>query len=485
MAEDLPGRDQAVTVAYVHANQAAYSWHHSMVELIGYDLANHGRVLVGGYIAMRAGTDGLTQARNKAVREFLDDGKADWLLWIDTDMGVAPDTLERLLEAADPTDRPMVGALCFTQHEEDPDGLGGWRCRAIPTVYDWLKLDDGQMGWAVRWNYPVNTLTRVAGTGAACLLVHRGVFERVAERFGPIWYERVPNTTTGQLVGEDLSFCLRAGAIGIPMHVHTGVRTSHLKPIWLGEADYWPQVRAEPATEETAVLVPVLGRPEHAEPFMASLRASTGLATAYAICDDDDEEATKAWKQAGASILPAAPAELAVNDRGWPTGEVIRKADHPGTFAEKVNEGYRQTREPWLLLVGSDVRFHPGWLDHAQAVAGDRYSVIGTNDLGNPRVTSGEHATHLLVRRSYVDEHGASWDGPGVVAHEGYRHWFVDDELVAVAKQRGAWAMALGSIVEHLHPAWNKAPMDAVYELGAKHVATDRRTFEERCRAHL
>jgi len=471
-ADELPGRDQAVTVAYVHANQAAYSWHHSMVELIGHDLANHGRILVGGYIAMRAGTDGLTQARNKAVREFLDDSKADWLMWIDTDMGVAPDTLERLLEAADPTDRPMVGALCFTQHEEDPDGLGGWRCRAIPTVYDWLKLGDGQMGWAVRWNYPVNTLTRVAGTGAACLLVHRGVFERVAERFGPVWYERVPNTTTGQLVGEDLSFCLRAGAIGIPMYVHTGVRTSHLKPIWLGEADYWPQVRAEPATEETAVLVPVLGRPEHAEPFMTSLRASTGLARAYAILGPEEtaeqsQAVEAAWKQTGAIILHS--------EEGRPAAV---------TFAEKVNAGYRQTPEPWLLLVGSDVRFHPGWLDHAQAVAGDRYHVVGTNDLGNPRVTSGEHATHLLIRRSYVDEVGASWDGPGVLAHESYRHWFVDDELVTAAKQRGVWAMALGSMVEHLHPAWGKAPMDEVYTLGMQHADIDRERFEQRLTEH-
>jgi hypothetical protein len=111
--------------------------------------------------------------------------------------------------------------------------------------------------------------------------------------------------------------------------------------------------------------------------------------------------------------------------------------------------------------------------------------VIGTNDLGNPRVTSGEHATHLLVRRSYVDDMGSSWDGPKVVAHEGYGHWFVDDELVTAAKQRGVWAMALGSLVEHLHPAWGKANDDDVYELGESHATTDRETFEARCKINL
>lgn len=476
MADDLPDRSGAVAVAYVHANQVAYSWHHSMVELLGYDMATTGRVLAGGYVGVRVGADGLQEARNRAVREFLAEHKADWLLWIDTDMGFAADTVERLLEAADPAERPIVGGLCFVQNEERPDGIGGWRCGAGPTVYDWVRADDGQMGWQVRYDYPANTLTRVGGTGAACVLVHRGVFEQMEERFGRCWYERVPNPrpdAPDRKVGEDLSFCLRAGAMGIPIYVHTGVRTSHLKPVWLAEEDYVRQTLPAPATQETAVIVPVLGRPEHAERFMASLRASTALARCYAILGPEEtaeqhQAVEAAWKQAGAIILHS--------EEGRPAAI---------TFAEKVNAGYRQTSEPWLFLVGSDVRFHPGWLDHAQqAAAGDRFHVVGTNDLGNPRVLAGEHATHLLVRRSYIDTHGASWDGPGVVAHEGYRHWWVDDEIVTVAKQRTVWAVALGSRVEHLHPAWGKGPMDAVYELGARYVDRDKRLFEQRLAAH-
>jgi hypothetical protein len=117
---DTPGRpDQhdtpadAVTVAYVHSNDVAYSWHHSMVEMIGYDWANSGRIIRGGYIGMRCGATGLVEARNGTVKEFLESDKADWLLWIDTDMGFPKDLCERLLEAADPVERPIVGALCF------------------------------------------------------------------------------------------------------------------------------------------------------------------------------------------------------------------------------------------------------------------------------------------------------------------------------------------------------------------------------------
>jgi hypothetical protein len=215
-------------------------------------------------------------------------------------------------------------------------------------------------------------------------------------------------------------------------------------------------------------LVPVMRRPQNAGPFMESLRASTGLATCYAVADRADEETIAAWNAAGAHVLTYEPSSV--------------NRDH-GTFAEKINHGYTLTGEPWLFVVGDDVRFHPGWLDHAQhAHAMTGMSVIGTNDIGNPRVVRGEHATHLLIRRSYVDEHGASWDGPKVVCHEGYRHWYVDDEIVTAAKQRGEFMPALASIVEHLHPIWGKADNDDVYRLGQVHADADGKLFKRRCK---
>jgi hypothetical protein len=463
----------AVVVAYVHNGQhVTYSWHHSMVELIGHDLVNHGRIMRGGYIAMRCETDGLVKARNQAAKLFLEERNADWLFWIDTDMGFPADTVEQLMAAADPVERPIVGGLAFTQREEQSDGKGGWRCRATPTVFDWLKLDDGQEGFAVRWDYQPDAVQRCAGTGSACILIHRTVFEKIHEKHGPTWYDRVPNVKMGRVVSEDLSFCMRAGSVGVPVHVHTGVKTTHQKTLWLSEDDYYGQVALSkiipdvpPATERTAVIVPVMRRPQNAAPFMESLKASgvAELADVKAICDDADQETIDAWKVAGAEVIQGT----------W--GD-----DRPGTFAEKVNAGYDLTTQPWLFITGDDVSFKPGWLDQAQNAARDGYDVIGTNDLHNPRVTSGEHATHLLIRRSYIDEQGASWDGPKVVAHEGYRHWFVDDEIVTAAKQRGTWVMAPFSHVEHLHPLWRMAPDDEVYQLGQAHTEADKALFVER-----
>jgi hypothetical protein len=261
---------------------------------------------------------------------------------------------------------------------------------------------------------------------------------------------------------------VRAAAAGCPVLVHAGVRTTHHKDVWVSEAQYWRSNPAPPATEHVAVLVPVLNRPDNAEPFMRSLRASTGLATAYAICEPGDDETNLAWRAAGAERI----------DSG---------GGH--TFAEKVNTGFDMTSEvdpsPWLFIVGDDVRFHPGWLDQALHVANTTgRSVIGTNDLHNPQVLAGAHGTHLLIRRDYINKHGASWDGPGVVCHEGYRHWYVDNEIVTAAKQRGEWAPALGSVVEHLHPLWGTAPNDSTYELGMEATKADEALFRGRLKAN-
>lgn len=233
-------RETAV-LAYVHPNEIAHSWHLSVMELVGWDVAHHRR-LTGGWLAMRCGSGGLVEARNKVAGEFLD-REGDWLFVVDTDMGFAPDTLDRLLEAADPVERPMVGALCFAQREVVPDGCGGFRCVPMPTLFSWRNLGKQASGFSPIVEWPRDELVPVDGTGMACVVIHRRVFQAIKAKYGPTWHNRITNTGTGTLLGEDLSFCARAIQCDIPIHVHTGVKTTHLKQLWLGEDDYirWQQ----------------------------------------------------------------------------------------------------------------------------------------------------------------------------------------------------------------------------------------------------
>lgn len=174
-----------------------------------------------------ASVNTLPERRNEAARALLD-SDLEWLLFVDSDMGFEPLALDKLLAVADPVTRPVVGALCFGLQHRDPDGMGGYDTKPFPTLFDFVKGS-----FEIRWDYPRDAVTRVSATGCAFLLIHRDVLAKFDDG---TWFDRARLGT--ELLGEDLSFCARAGEMGIPIHVHTGVRTSHHKSLWLSEAHY-------------------------------------------------------------------------------------------------------------------------------------------------------------------------------------------------------------------------------------------------------
>lgn len=215
-----------------------------MLMLQAYDATHEGRTLPHPPIQLYAGTDGLSRARNSIMAHWLDKTDAEWLFMIDTDMGFPADAVDRLIDAADVDARPVVGALCFgLKRESDPAAYGGYATRPFPTIYYWggVEHSDGthEPGFAVSPTYLPDTVLRVDGTGAACLLVHRSAAQAVREAADgkPEWFDHI-RYKSGTVVSEDLSFCYRLGNAGIPVYVHTGVKTVHVKSVWVGEEYY-------------------------------------------------------------------------------------------------------------------------------------------------------------------------------------------------------------------------------------------------------
>lgn len=206
-----------------------------------------------------------------------------------------------------------------------------------------------------------------------------------------------------------------------------------------------------------AIIVPVLNRPNNIAPLMASFAATTPGRLLFVVNEDDDAELA-ALRKAGADYIAVPPAR-----RSW---------------ACKINDGFRATTQPWIFTGADDIEFRSGWLSNALKWANDRTGVIGTNDLWNPRVMCGDHSTHSLVRRSYVEELGTV-DQPGVVLHEGYGHGYADDELVQTAKARHRYVHAFDAIVEHKRPKTRDAE-DETYRLGRKLDQDGRRIYQRR-----
>lgn len=211
------------------------------------------------------------------------------------------------------------------------------------------------------------------------------------------------------------------------------------------------------------VLVPVLGRPQNVAPLVESIEAATPephRIVFVASRDDDDE--IDALQQAHQDFY------------------II---DPPGTYARKINLGFRESTSPLVFSAADDLHFHPGWLPAACALLSDTVQVVGTNDLGNPRTMNGDHSTHTLFTRRYIDTVGGVVDRPpGQVLCELYPHEYCDDEFIQTAKARGVYAHATDAHVEHMHYLWGKGDMDATYELGRQRTREARRTFARRRR---
>ncbi len=207
--------------------EVAHSFLASLARLTLHDAAGSRRLQREGMTHCRVASGGIAAGRNALTEEFLESG-AQWMWMVDSDMGFEPDTLDRLLAV----EAEVVGALCFSWRPEEPDGMGGYRFRPLPTIFAW----DGQ-GFHVASHYQPNRLIQVGGTGAACLLVHRSAMVTLEKEYGQEWWTPV-RYPDGDFLSEDLSFCYRLIEQGIGVHVDTSIKTTHAKTIYVSE-EHW------------------------------------------------------------------------------------------------------------------------------------------------------------------------------------------------------------------------------------------------------
>lgn len=222
-----------VVVGYVHPVDVSSYFHDSLFELLMHDINGPRQITGGGGRISHYSSANICNARNGVVRKFLDQTNAEWLWLVDADMQFPPDTLERLMDAAESAQVPIVGGLCFGT---DEDGL-------FATLYDLMKDGDGPPHMIRYHAWPVDAMFRVTATGAACLLVHRGVLLAMRERFPEPFPWFSEGVLGGAPLGEDIRFCLNAGAMGFPVHVHTGIEIGHAKTVLLTSDRYRDQRR--------------------------------------------------------------------------------------------------------------------------------------------------------------------------------------------------------------------------------------------------
>lgn len=202
------------------------------------------------------------------------------------------------------------------------------------------------------------------------------------------------------------------------------------------------------------VLIPVLNRPQRAALVLDAFTRTTPGARVCFIPDPDDYPEIAAIEAAG--------------------GEIVCKLK--ANYATKINAAIRLTDEPLIFLGADDLIPKAGWFEAALTHMTDGIEVVGINDL-LPRGRS-EHTTHFLITRHYAKLPTLT-DDSGPLC-EIYDHSCVDDELIATAKHRNAYAYAADSEIIHLHPDNGTAAIDDTYRKGRRQIRDDRQIWKSR-----
>lgn len=210
-----------VAIGYCHPDMISAYFHGSLVALIRSE-ARVGQV-IGVFSSPK-----IDEARNAIVHTFLRETDATHLLMVDTDMVLPRDTVQRLLAA----DKDIVSGLAFVGTPE--------RTPVRPNIVVRHTNPDETWYLAPLWDYPPGELVKVAGCGAACMMVKREVYEGVLKARGedhpfPWFAHGMANNTP---IGEDVAFCLTAQVVGYEVWCDTGLVVPHVKSRLVDEASY-------------------------------------------------------------------------------------------------------------------------------------------------------------------------------------------------------------------------------------------------------
>lgn len=133
--------------------------------------------------------------------------EADYILWLDSDMVFAPDTLAKLLEDRESGD--IISGLYFRRVHP-----------FSPVLFDKLDIENGKCDWSGFEKIP-NEIFEIGGCGFGCVLMRTDIIFEIASRFHELF------SPIGS-VGEDLSFCWRARQCGYKIVCDPRITLGHV-----------------------------------------------------------------------------------------------------------------------------------------------------------------------------------------------------------------------------------------------------------------
>jgi len=166
----------------------------------------------------------IARQRDRLISHWYNANKAEWLLWVDSDVVISPETFMKLWKHKDKDKRPMVTGVYFTSDTpEEPLMI------PLPTIFQFE--DDPENGKLVSKRIhplPENQLIKIDAAGMGFILMHRSVVKRIKDVMpdAALFAEMGKGDS---FLGEDIYFFALCHQVGIPLWCDTSALAPHMK----------------------------------------------------------------------------------------------------------------------------------------------------------------------------------------------------------------------------------------------------------------
>lgn len=196
---------------------------------------------IGVYVDMMGGEALITRGRSRLAAQFLAHPEATHILFIDADIGFAPENVFRLLDA----DKDVIAAVCPLKKID-------WDKVRVAAKADVADLQSAAIGYVVRF-LPTpdrsveveNGMAKVAYGGTGFLMIGRRAMQKIVDahpelraKMGDMGDELAPEAVmvfdtmiepeTGQYLSEDYAFCRRWRDLGGDIWADFEARLTHV-----------------------------------------------------------------------------------------------------------------------------------------------------------------------------------------------------------------------------------------------------------------
>jgi hypothetical protein len=165
----------------------------------------------------------ISRQRQGILDLWYDDEKStDWLLWIDSDIELTSEALDKVWDAADKFTHPIVTGIYFVSLDKEGDMQNPQAC-----IFYQNKESEYQMNPI--WPIPENQLLQIDYSGMGFVLMHRSVVTKLREIFPNGFMFEEEQNPGEKFVGEDINFFKKIKNAQIPVYAHTGAMVRHIK----------------------------------------------------------------------------------------------------------------------------------------------------------------------------------------------------------------------------------------------------------------